>query len=98
MAGCAFGSNPPYGLVRAGPSHHCRRDERNCERLEGSPRVRTLRPSFETLASQAPQDEVSILLRLRLQLVWRIMIRRYASSRWRVAPSAPTRPTPYGSA
>src|SRR5476651_2452312 len=32
-----------------------------CARLEGWPRVRTLPPSFETLASQAPQDEVSIL-------------------------------------
>jgi hypothetical protein len=32
-----------------------------CARLEGWPRVRTLRPSFETLASQAPQDEVGIL-------------------------------------
>src|SRR5882724_4860014 len=33
------------------------RSERR-ERLEGWPRVRALRPSFETLASQAPQDEV----------------------------------------
>jgi hypothetical protein len=31
---------------------------RPCARLEGWPRVRALRPSFETLASQAPQDEV----------------------------------------
>src|SRR5258708_14549850 len=33
-------------------------------RLEGWPRVRALHPSFETLASQAPQDEVSPLERL----------------------------------
>src|SRR5882672_12249927 len=32
-----------------------------CARLEGWPRVPALRPSFETLASQAPQDEVRIL-------------------------------------
>src|SRR5882672_152795 len=31
---------------------------RLCKRLEGCPRVPALRPSFETLASQAPQDEV----------------------------------------
>src|SRR3979490_809784 len=31
-----------------------------CARLEGWPRVHILFPSFETLASQAPQDEVRI--------------------------------------
>jgi hypothetical protein len=31
-------------------------------RREGWPRVRALRPSFETLASQAPQDEASGVL------------------------------------
>jgi hypothetical protein len=31
---------------------------RHCARLEGWPRVHASRPSFETLASQAPQDEV----------------------------------------
>src|SRR4030088_1056752 len=30
-----------------------------CARLEGWPRVPAFHPSFETLASQAPQDEVS---------------------------------------
>src|SRR5258708_28192939 len=40
---------------------------RLCARLEGWPRVRALRPSFETLASQAPQDEVSIFRRCRLR-------------------------------
>jgi hypothetical protein len=33
---------------------------RPCARLEGWQRVPALRPSFETLASQAPQDEVGI--------------------------------------
>ena len=33
-------------------------------RLEGWTRVHALCPSFETLASQAPQDEVGILHRL----------------------------------
>src|SRR6266849_7397676 len=35
---------------------------RLCARREGWPRVRALRPSFETLASQAPQDEVGDIL------------------------------------
>src|SRR6267378_174726 len=35
-------------------------EERALARLEGWPRVPALRPSFETLASQAPQDEVRI--------------------------------------
>src|SRR5882724_6372973 len=35
-------------------------EERALARLEGWPRVPVLRPSFETLASQAPQDEVRI--------------------------------------
>src|SRR5665213_1448115 len=34
-------------------------EERVCARLEGWPRVHASRPSFETLASQAPQDDVS---------------------------------------
>jgi hypothetical protein len=33
---------------------------------------------------------------LRRQRVGRIMIRRFESTRWRVTPSAPTRPTGYG--
>src|SRR5450432_2630073 len=50
-------------ILRSAPSRQ-RTCAVRCARLEGWPRVRTLRPSFETLASQAPQDEVSILQRL----------------------------------
>src|SRR5258708_10956335 len=47
----------PHPEERALPAAHLR-----CPvaRLEGWPRVHALRPSFETLASQAPQDEASI--------------------------------------
>src|SRR5450631_3146914 len=44
-------------ILRSAPSRQ-RTCAVRCARLEGWPRVRTLRPSFETLASQAPQDEV----------------------------------------
>jgi diguanylate cyclase with GGDEF domain len=58
-------NRPSPRLVRAGSGlAYCwaasSRGARLCARLEGRPRVRAFGPSFETLASQAPQDEVSI--------------------------------------
>ena len=58
---------PPAVVAREGGCEIYLRphpEERRKPRLEGWPRVHALCPSFETLASQAPQDEVGILHRL----------------------------------